>query len=360
MGMQTDWTKGRTFQVEPALSPYVNFPVCLAPMVGLSHVGLRLLVRKYTPASVKTLWPTEMLNSRHLPSEKMGESWGTFKEASENQIMPQILGNDEDCIRKSLEQLNKWGAMGIDINMGCPVSKALRHNYGVALMGDAEYAAEVVAMTVKHSFGPVSVKLRAGLQKDDNYLLGFLKRLEGAGASWLTLHPRLSTQGRRGFANWDLFPQLKRELKIPIVGNGDVQTSEDVWTFLRDYQVDMIMVGRALTARPWLFWQIAEDLGLESPEGRAGEKAPRTPEEEGAEMGRSLLYLMEVLRTYWPEAEALKRLHLHMRFAHGWLEFGHQLRSLLSRAQSLSDAKTTVENFFSKEQRMSPKTQLRD
>ncbi|MFN9067162.1 MAG: tRNA-dihydrouridine synthase, partial [Bdellovibrionales bacterium] len=119
------------------------------------------LVQSYMPKDAVVPWPTEMLNSRKLPNEKVGFTPETKRHESENFLMPQILGNQENYIHDSIQLLENWGARGIDINMGCPVEKALRHNYGVALMGDSSYAAAVVGMARRSTKLPVSVKLRA-------------------------------------------------------------------------------------------------------------------------------------------------------------------------------------------------------
>lgn len=246
----------------PILPGQVNFPVSLAPMVGMSHVALRSLVRRYLPEGARTFWPTEMLSSWKLRREELGATPETLKLENESELVPQILGNEEEPIREAVAKLVQWGAVGIDINMGCPVSKALRHNYGVALMGDADYAAEVVRMTVKHSGVPVSVKLRAGLQNDMDFLLKFTKGLELAGASWITLHPRVGAQKRRGAADWSQIKKVRENLTIPVVGNGDVQTADDVFEIMNSTGCDAVMVGRALAARPWLLWQVGEGLRL--------------------------------------------------------------------------------------------------
>jgi tRNA-dihydrouridine synthase B len=193
----------------------VNFPVSLAPMVGLSHVALRMMVKRYLPEGASTPWPTEMLSSWRLPREEMGATAETMRVEDENPLVPQILGNEEEPIRKSVEKLAEWGAAGVDINMGCPVNKALKHNYGVALMGDAAYAKEVVRVTVKSAPFPVSVKLRAGLQNDMPYLLNFVKGLEDAGASWITLHPRVGHMKRRGAADWSRFAPCASIFRFP-------------------------------------------------------------------------------------------------------------------------------------------------
>lgn len=345
--------------MRPILKGRVNFPVCLAPMVGLSHIGLRAMVRQYLPSGAVTLWPTEMLNSRRLPMEKLGETEETFRLPEEEGLIPQILANEPEPIFQSVQKLKAWGAEGIDINMGCPVRKALRHNYGVALMGDPGYAAEVVRMAVKASDLPVSVKMRAGLQNDDQFLVDFSLGLEAAGASWLCLHPRLAGEVRRGKADWSQIRRLREKVKLPVIGNGDVQTSEDVVRMLEETGCDMVMVGRALTVRPWILWQMGERFGLPAPLGREGQTAPQDAHEEGREFGRALLYLLSVLEQYFSSEAALKRLNFHLRNAHPWLEFGHALTAAVAKAKTLSEARDAIQKFFMSPQKMMQRTDLR-
>lgn len=329
-------------------------------MVGLSHVALRLVVREYTPKNAFTLWPTEMLNSKRLPFENLKTVPETMRADFEVGLVPQILGNEEESIRLSVQKLEEWGADGIDINMGCPVQKALRHNYGVALMGDAGYAAEVVRMTVRNTKLPVSVKLRAGDQGDFQYLSKFVRGLADAGASWVCLHPRTAAQKRRGNADWDQIRKLREDISIPVIGNGDIQVADDVLRMQSETGCDMVMAGRALAARPWLMWQLGEKLGFENPENKQG-RAPQTPEEEGAEYGRSLLKLLKFHREFLSRDDlVLRKMRFHIRMTCVWLPFGHTLFSLSTKAKNLDELETSIREFFSSPVEMSPRTDLRE
>ncbi len=352
-------TTGAIFLQRPLLNGKVNFPLSLAPMVGMSHVALRLLVRHYTPEGVCTPWPTEMLSTWRLPKESVGETPETLN-AGEFPLVPQILGNEEEPIRISVSKLVDWGAAGIDINMGCPVKKALRHNYGVALMGDADYAAQVVHMTVKNSPAPVSVKLRAGIQKDEEFLLRFVRGLEAAGAAWVTLHPRLGEQKRRGAADWSQIGRVRAGVGIPVIGNGDVQCADDVFAMLETTGCDAVMAGRGLAARPWMMWQVGERLGLAPPEAFRGRLAPADPESEGAEYGHACLFFLEQLERYFPFAGGATRFRFHLRMTVGWLEFGHALFAACAKGDSYSALRDSVNRFFAQSQRMVARTSLRE
>ncbi len=352
------WVK-QVSMYHQGLPSAVNFPLTMAPMVGLSHCAFRQLIREYLPMGAVTIWPSEMLNSRRIPDEKLNKIPEAMRGKDENYWVPQILANEEDKIRRSLPKLFDHGAQGIDINMGCPVRRALKHNYGVALMGDADYAARVVEMTVRYASGPVSVKLRAvGSDQKANWVQ-FVKGLEEAGASWLCLHPRTVEQKRRGHADWSQIKELKRHVRIPVIGNGDIQTSEDVQKMLSETQCDLVMAGRVLTARPWLFWQLGEDLGWGYPQCRVGQRAPRTPEEEGIEYGRSLFRLLELMEESFAEPLAIRKFRFHVKTGSVWIPFGHHLCSELTKAYTFTDCRETLDKFFRSPHTMSVKTELR-
>jgi tRNA-dihydrouridine synthase len=305
-----------------------------------------------------------MLNSRKLPYEDLALTPETQRHPSETGLVPQILGNEEKYIKLSLTRLKDWGAVGVDINMGCPVAKALRHNYGVALMGDANYAAEVVKMTTQNTDMPVSVKLRAmpkepGSQSDSpQRLLDFVGGLCEAGASWITLHPRTQEQQRRGHADWSQVELLKKHLKVPVLGNGDVQTASEALDRLQESKCDAVMVGRGLAARPWMLWQIGERLGWAAPSGRTG-PAPRTALDEGQEYGRSLQLLLKSNSEFFSEALALRKFRFHVRITSVWLPFGQILYGAVCKAQTVPETEAALQKFFDQEIEMSEKTELR-
>ena len=360
MRMRQDWAMISALGLRRKIPiQSLNFPLCLAPMVGLSHVALRAVLRAYLPTGARTIWPTEMLNSRRLPHENLAKTPETMRTADETQLVPQILGNDEGEIAASLKCLESWGAEGIDINMGCPVKKALSHNYGVALMGDPEYEAEVVRICRRHTRLPISVKLRSGLENNPRFLADFVGGLEGAGASWITLHPRTAGQQRRGRADWSQIRELREGLGIPVIGNGDIQTVQDVVRMLEETGCEMAMAGRALAARPWLLWQFGEKLGWPAPQGRSG-PAPDSPEAEGAEYGRAALAMLQHMRVHFTDEFYLRRKYLfYVRTTSPWLRFGHDFYARSTRAKSTGELEAVASEFFSRPQEMSARTELR-
>ncbi len=337
----------------------VDFPVLLAPMVGLSHVAFRALVRSYLPSGASTLLFTEMLSSRRLPSERVGGTPQTYvMEGGERDLVPQLLANEERFIRESMRKLEPLSPAGVDINMGCPVKKALAHNWGVALMGDIGYASGVVAIARRHVSVPLSVKMRSGLSENLPYLIDFIQAMEASGADWLTLHPRTQAQNRRGRASWETIARAREAVAIPLAGNGDVQTAEDVLRMFAETGCDGVMVARAAVARPWIFWQLGESLGWPPPPGREGERAPRTPEEEGRECRRAHLLFLDLLEKWFVPAEGIRRLRFFVAWSHKWLPFGHHLWAATTRVDDYPAARAAVRRFFETPHILTPRTTL--
>lgn len=327
----------------------IEFPFMVAPMVGLSHVAFRELVRSYTPTTVKALRFTEMLSTRKLPSEKLEISNELRIAEGEEYFIPQLLGNEERFIAPSVQKLEPANPWGFDINMGCPQSHILKHNWGVRLMGDAGYAADVVRMVKRNTARPVSVKLRGGADKDVDvdYLFRFTDVLESAGLDWLTIHPRPKAAKHEGLANWGAVSEVAKRRSIPVVANGDIQTADDALHVVRDLGCDGAMIARAATVRPWILWQIAVKLGIGGvPEGSELLVPPMTPEEEGKEYFRALIRYIDLLVKYFGDDEyALQKARFFAATGSRWFLFGHSFWRVTMKAKSLKQMRDDVEAY---------------
>ena len=330
----------------------------LAPMVGLTHYAVRSGVQSFLKEGMQTLWPTEMLNSRRIPSQHVNESPEVTFLDYEFGLCPQLLANEEEFIRMSVPRLEKWGARAIDINMGCPVQKALKHNYGVALMGDPEYAREVVRMTVSHATVPVSVKLRSGFSKNESgevsldqsfdYLVDFIDGLFQAGASWITVHPRSAEQKRKGNADWTLIKRLKEHFKTqgknyPIIGNGDVECFEDIQALFEASLCDRVMIGRVLMVKPWLI--------RNEPEPDAYT--------QGAWYGEFLLKVLEKMRETYSLKDGQRRMKFLLVWGKSYVEYGEYLQGRMQASTTYEEMEAALIKFFSQKQKIIKRTALR-
>lgn len=330
----------------------IEFPFMIAPMVGLSHVAFRELVRSYTPPSLSALCFTEMLSTRKLPSEKLHNTNELRIAENERFFVPQLLGNEERFIEPSVKKLLALNPWGFDINMGCPQTHILRHNWGVRLMGDAGYAAEVVSMVKRHTALPVSVKLRGGADKDVDvdYLFRFTDVLEEAGLDWLTIHPRPRAAKHEGLANWQAVSDVAKRRSIPVVANGDIQTAEDALHVVRNLGCDGAMIARAATVRPWILWQIAAKLGSTSvPADAVTAGPPVTPEDEGAEYFRAVVRYIDILLKYFGDSEySLQKARFFAATGSKWFLFGHSFWRVTMKAKTLAEMKEAVSEYASK------------
>ncbi|NBX24322.1 MAG: hypothetical protein EBR52_09550, partial [Microbacteriaceae bacterium] len=180
----------------------------------------------------------------------------------------------------------------------------------------------------------------------------FTQALEEAGADWITIHARTREQGHDGRADWQLVSEIAKRRRIPVVANGDIQTASDALTVLRDFGAGGVMIARAATVRPWILWQVAEDLygdrpGELAPAGRAGEKAPRTREEESREFFRACLALIDELETHFGDRQddALKKFSFFAATGARWFMFGHAFWAVTKKAKSTGHLRELIEDY---------------
>ena len=174
----------------------------------------------------------------------------------------QLFGKEPHTFPKAVETALKHNPAFIDINMGCPAHKVAGHGGGAALMKSPALARQIVEETVKAVAGavPVSVKMRAGWDENTINAVELAQLCEQAGAAWLTVHGRLRTQMYAPPVNLDIIRDVKRAVRVPVIGNGDVAGGPSARAMLDATGCDAVMVGRGAMGRPWVFAQIAAYL----------------------------------------------------------------------------------------------------
>lgn len=231
--------------------------VFLAPMAGVTDIAFRGLCVEMGCGLVYT----EMISAKGLfyNSENTEKMLQVSKE--EKPVAVQIFGNDPHIMAKACDNFNnREDICLVDINMGCPVPKIVKNGEGSALMRNPKLAAEIVREVKKASIKPVTVKFRKGFTYKEINAVDFAKEMEQAGADAVAVHGRTREQMYEGNADWDIISQVKENVRIPVIGNGDVFSVEAAIKIAQKTKCDGIMVARGAQGNPWIFNQISQGL----------------------------------------------------------------------------------------------------
>ena len=243
--------------------------VIQSPLAGVTDKIFRKFIRRWAPES---LLFTEMVNATSL---NLGYGVEKINQISneEGPVGIQLFDNRPNSVAEAAKESESSGAFIIDINMGCPVKKIAKKGGGSALLKDPSLAVELVKRISGAVKIPVSVKTRIGWSDKDNNIKEFLLRLQDAGANMFTIHGRTREQGFNGKADWKFIRELKEELEIPVIANGDIFNVKDAIECLKITKADGIMIGRGVLGSPWIIGEIDSAL-----KGLKNFKKPTTEE----------------------------------------------------------------------------------
>jgi len=231
-----------------------EFPLLLAPMEDVSDPPFRYVCKQ----NGADMMYTEFISSEGLirDAAKSRQKLDIFE--YERPIGIQIFGGDIDHMREASEIASQAGPDLVDINYGCPVKNVVCKGAGSSLLQDIDKMVKMTEAVVKASHLPVTVKTRLGWDDNTKNVYKVAERLQDVGIQALTIHGRTRAQLYKGEADWSLIREIKRNprIKIPIFGNGDVDSPEKAANWRMEYEVDGIMIGRAAIGYPWIFREI--------------------------------------------------------------------------------------------------------
>ncbi|HCQ6003876.1 tRNA dihydrouridine synthase DusB [Clostridioides difficile] len=226
--------------------------VFLSPMAGVTDLPFRLICKEQGCG----LLYTEMINGKALCYDDENTKKMLKIEEEEHPVAVQIFGSEPEFMGRAAEIMNDYSNEILDINMGCPAPKVVKNGDGSALMKNPKLAEEVLRAVVKNSKKPVTLKIRKGWDDNSVNAVEIAKIAEDCGISALAIHGRTREQFYTGKADWDIIAEIKKNLSIPVIGNGDVFTIEDSINMLDKTGCDAIMIGRGAQGNPWIFKRI--------------------------------------------------------------------------------------------------------
>src|SRR5881296_1948812 len=221
----------------------------LAPMAGVTNAPFRLVCREAGAG----LLTSEEIDARALVEGNARTQMIAHYLPEERPLAFQLLGGDPDVLAEAARRLVASGADGIDLNMGCPVSKIVAKGQGAALMRDPLRAAVIFRTLRKTVDVPFTIKIRSGWDERTVNAVEIARIAEGEGVDAITVHPRTRSQQYSGRAPWEIIASVVDAVAIPVIGNGDVRSLADARAMVEATGCAAVMIGRGALGAPWIF-----------------------------------------------------------------------------------------------------------
>lgn len=303
---------------------FKNKPLFLAPMAGFSDLPFRNVVKKFG-ADVTI---SEMISSNALVYESEKTLKMIQKAELENPYIVQIAGSDENILKKAVLMLNEFDFIdGIDFNCGCPVNKVVKQNAGSALLQDLDLFKKLISTIKQNSKKQTtSVKFRLGF--NEKYPEKMAKICEEVGIDFISIHGRTRKQLYSGKADYDAIALAKKEVKIPVIANGDIN-SNNANEVLDKTKCDGLMIGRASVGNPWIFYEIKNNKKIDN----------------NLKKEIIMYHFEEMIKFYKDQGLAIFRKHLH-EYSKGYKDSAN-FRDFINKTNDIKIAKKTIQDFFS-------------
>jgi len=327
-------TPFRIMKLEPLrIGPYeLSSPFVLAPMAGITDAPFRRICRQFgagmTTSEMTTadtsLWQTP--KSRHrLDLDLDAEP-----------IAVQIAGSEPKQLAIAAQACVDRGAQIIDINMGCPAKKVCRKLAGSALLKDERLVASILARVVQAVDVPVTLKYRTGWDPEHRNAVEIARIAEDTGVQALAIHGRTRACRYKGEAEYETISEVKQTVKIPIIANGDITTSEKSLEVLRLTNADGLMIGRGAQGRPWIFRELGQLLN----------PTAENTQLEKNELRDIMLDHLNELHRFYGDSTGVRVARKHLTWYCNSLQNADEYRHQVVRVESASEQVRLTKEFF--------------
>ncbi len=306
--------------------------IILAPMAGVTDSTFRRMILGMGGCGLVS---TEMTNANSISPKALKRHHLLDFLPEERPLTMQLSGNDPETVARAAATVEQLGADILDINCGCPSPKVTGGGHGASLLRDLPKLERVLRAVKQAVSIPVTLKFRAGWDEDSLNYLDTAKIAEACGIAAIALHPRTREQRYTGHADWSRIAAVKRAVRIPVIGSGDVRDAHDALARLHTAGVDGVMIGRAAMSNPWIFLQISQL--------RRGEPVFQPTPADKCDL---LLNYIEMCSHEMPEQLALNKLkQLIGQLALG-LPYSAEMRANVQRSREIKTACQIISDYF--------------